>query len=68
VNLGLQTVTCPGIEADVGDELEIMADQVLNRTSGKSFDVEPLPAARQAIVDAGGLIPYARNLLVNEAK
>lgn len=68
VNLGLQTVTCPGIEAEVGDELEIIADQVLNRTSGKSFDVEPLPAARQAIVDAGGLIPYARNLLVNEAK
>lgn len=68
INLGLQTVACPGIEAGVGDELELMADRVLNRTSGISFDVEPLPAARRAIVDAGGLIPYARHLLVKEAK
>ena len=63
INLGLQTVACPDIEAEVGDDLEIMADQVLNRTSGKRFDVEPLPPARQAIVDAGGLIPYARKQL-----
>ncbi|MGE5463403.1 MAG: 3-isopropylmalate dehydratase small subunit [Syntrophothermus sp.] len=65
INLGLRTVVCPEIEAEVGDELEISDDCVLNRTSGKSFPVIPLPAARQAIIDAGGLIPFTRKLLMD---
>ncbi|MBN2206113.1 MAG: 3-isopropylmalate dehydratase [Candidatus Aminicenantes bacterium] len=60
INLGLRTVVCPGIEAVEGDDLEIGPDRVVNRTSGKSFPVEPLPKARQAIIDAGGLIAYTR--------
>ena len=68
VNLGLRTVICPGIEASEGDELEIAADKVVNLTTGKSFAVEPLPRARQAIVDAGGLIPYTRNKVLEEAR
>ncbi len=60
INLGLRTVICPEIEADEGDELEITADKVINKTKGKSFDIVPLPKARQAIIDAGGLIPYTR--------
>jgi 3-isopropylmalate/(R)-2-methylmalate dehydratase small subunit len=63
INLGLRTVICPLIEASEGDELEIAAAEVINRTTGKRFATLPLPAARQAIVDAGGLIPYARVLL-----
>ncbi len=64
INLGLQVVICPGIEASEGDELEITADQVLNRTTGKSFDQVKLPAARKGIMDAGGLIPYTRARLM----
>lgn len=64
INLGLQIVICPGIEAAEGDELAITADQVLNRTSGKSFDQVQLPAARKGIMDAGGLIPYTRARLL----
>jgi len=60
INLGLRTVICPEIEAEEGDELEVTADKVINKTSGKSFDIVPLPKARQAIIDAGGLIPYTR--------
>ncbi len=60
INLGLRTVICPEIEADEGDELEITAEKVINKTKGKTFDVIPLPKARQAIIDAGGLIPYTR--------
>jgi 3-isopropylmalate/(R)-2-methylmalate dehydratase small subunit len=60
INLGLRTVACPDIEASEGDELEIGPDKVLNRTTGKSFAVTPLPEARQAIIDAGGLIAYTR--------
>jgi 3-isopropylmalate/(R)-2-methylmalate dehydratase small subunit len=64
INLGLNTIICPDIEADQGDELEIFSDKVLNKTKGKSFAVTPLPKARQAIVDAGGLIPYTRQRLL----
>ncbi len=63
INLGLRTVICPEIEAEVGDELEIADDKVINKTQGKEFAVVPLPKARQAIVDAGGLIPYTQKIL-----
>jgi len=68
VNLGLNMVICPSIEAEEGDELEIAGGKVLNRASGKSFAIEPLPKARQAIVDAGGLISYTRTLLTASKK
>jgi 3-isopropylmalate/(R)-2-methylmalate dehydratase small subunit len=60
INLGLQTVTCPTLEAAIGDIIEITPTGILNATSRKSFPVLPLPKARQAIVEAGGLIPYTR--------
>ncbi|MCX8055147.1 MAG: 3-isopropylmalate dehydratase [Ignavibacteria bacterium] len=63
INLGLRTVICPEIEAEVGDELEILSDKVINKTQGKEFPIVPLPKARQAIVDAGGLIPYTQKIL-----
>ena len=64
INLGLQVVICPGIEDSEGDDLEITADQVLNRTTGRAFDQVKLPAARKGIMDAGGLIPYTRARLM----
>jgi 3-isopropylmalate/(R)-2-methylmalate dehydratase small subunit len=66
VNLGLRTIICARIEAAEGHELEIGAGTVVNVTTGDRFEVTPLPAARQAIVDAGGLIPYARKRLVEQ--
>jgi 3-isopropylmalate/(R)-2-methylmalate dehydratase small subunit len=64
INLGQPTVICPTLEASEGDELELTPEAVVNKTTGRRFTVEPLPQARQAIVDAGGLIPYARKKLV----
>jgi len=64
INLGLQTVICPDIAAEEGHELEITGEYVRNVTTGKTFSVTPLPKARQAIIDAGGLIPYTRDLLL----
>lgn len=64
VNLGLKTVICPDIEADVGDEIEIDVDKVINKTSGKVFDTVPHSKARQEIIDAGGLILYTRKRLL----
>jgi 3-isopropylmalate/(R)-2-methylmalate dehydratase small subunit len=66
INLGLRTIVCPEIEAELGDVIEVTDTEVINRTSGKSFAVVPLPVARQAIIDAGGLIPFTRRLLLEE--
>jgi 3-isopropylmalate/(R)-2-methylmalate dehydratase small subunit len=63
INLGLKIVVCPDLQAEVGDELELTPDSVVNKTTGKSFIVEPMPKSRQAIIDAGGLIPYTRQRL-----
>ncbi len=68
INLGLRTIICPDIEAVEGDEIEVTNDKLFNRTSGKSFDIVPLPQARQAIIDAGGLISYTRQLLMERAQ
>jgi len=63
INLGLRMVHCPAIEASEGDELEVRGTEVANLTTGRTFPVVALPKARQAIIDAGGLVPYTRRLL-----
>jgi 3-isopropylmalate dehydratase small subunit len=67
INLGLAMVICPTVEAQEKDELELVGDRLVNHTSGKSFPVEALPKARQAILDAGGLVPYTRKLFLERA-
>ena len=64
INLGLNLITAPNYEASEGDEIELAGDRVVNETTGKSFAVVPLPKSRQAIIDAGGLIPFARKLVI----
>ena len=66
-NLGLRTIICPDIEASEGDELEIGPEAVVNKTTSRTFRVEPLPRARQAIIDAGGLIAYTRKRVLESA-
>ena len=51
VNVGLKVVTAPEIEATEGDELEITAEEVVNRTSGRRFAAVPLAPARRAVVE-----------------
>ena len=67
INVGLQMIICPGIKAEEGHELEIRDDRLWNLTTGEDFAIEPLPQGRQAIIDAGGLIPYARQLVIDRA-
>ena len=64
INLGLKVVVAPGFAADEGDEIVFEGGCVENRTKRTAFDITPLPTARQAIVDAGGLISYTRARLV----
>ena len=67
VNLGLNFVEVPTFEAAEGDELEIQGDEVINVTQGKRFPIVPLPPARQALVEAGGLIAYTRKRIMEKA-
>ena len=67
INLGLRVVSCPTIEANLGHELEITPVAVVNKTSGQEFPVTPIPQSRQAIIDAGGLIPYTRKRVLESA-
>jgi 3-isopropylmalate/(R)-2-methylmalate dehydratase small subunit len=64
INLGLRTIVCPNIDANEGDELDIIMLEVTNKTNGKSFHIEPLPKSRQAILEAGGLIAYTRKRIM----
>ena len=63
VNVGLELVTAPDVEANEGDEIEVRAGVVVNVTTGRTFDVVPLPPQRRAIVEAGGLVAYTRQRL-----
>jgi 3-isopropylmalate/(R)-2-methylmalate dehydratase small subunit len=60
INLGLNVLLCGSLEAGEGDELVLEKDRVFNASSNRSFAIDPLPRARQAILDAGGLVPYTR--------
>jgi 3-isopropylmalate dehydratase small subunit len=63
INLGLKVVTAPEVEALEGDEIEVDG-VVVDKTTGKAYPVLALPASRQTIIDAGGLIPYTRRRLL----
>jgi len=60
INLGLHILTAPESEAAEGDEMSVRGDAIVNETTGRSYAIVKLPQARQAIIDAGGLIPYTR--------
>jgi 3-isopropylmalate/(R)-2-methylmalate dehydratase small subunit len=66
INLGLKTIVCPELEASEGDDLEVSEGRVVNRTTLKSYPTVALPRARQAIINAGGLIPYTRRRLLEK--
>ena len=68
INLGLNCIVCPQINASEGDELEISGNNLVNKSTGNTFEIQPLPKARQAIIEAGGLIPYTRKRLIERNK
>lgn len=66
VNLGLRIFSCPQLECGEGDDLEITESHVINRTTEELFALQPLPAAKQDVIAAGGLIPYTRERLIKK--
>jgi len=68
INLGLHVVNAPGIRAEEGQELEITEEAVLNTSSGERFTVEQLPQSRRAIMEAGGLVAYTRERVLQKTR
>jgi 3-isopropylmalate/(R)-2-methylmalate dehydratase small subunit len=67
VNVGLHVVLAPEWDAREGDELEIGVEEVVCVTSGRRAAVVPFPPTRQAVIDAGGLVPYTRRRVAERA-
>ena len=65
INIGLPIVTCPDAVDDIspGDELEIdlAAGCMKNLSSGNAFSFPPFTKEIQAIIAAGGLMPFVKS-------
>ena len=63
INLGIPIIECDTDEINDGDILsfEVGGDKLIDVTTGKSFDVKPLPSIMVDILAAGGIVPYYKN-------
>jgi 3-isopropylmalate/(R)-2-methylmalate dehydratase small subunit len=64
INMGLRIAECPEAahEAETGDVLQVdfAIGRIINRTKGRDYAFPPFSPELQAIIDAGGLIPFAK--------
>jgi 3-isopropylmalate/(R)-2-methylmalate dehydratase small subunit len=62
INIGLPLITCPDFARDAEDGRSAQIDMASGRIDyqNRIYQGEGLPDAVRVIVDAGGLIPYAR--------
>ncbi len=68
INLGLRLIQAEGIDAQEGQEIILEEALVRDAAGGASWPVRRLPESRQAIIEAGGLIPYTRRRLAQQGK
>jgi 3-isopropylmalate/(R)-2-methylmalate dehydratase small subunit len=63
INVGVLPVVCPDADkiAD-GAKIVLKLEDGFIEADGKKYAVEPVPAFMQGIIDAGGLVEYAKNL------
>jgi len=56
-------------QIDEGDvvEVDMESGEVINKTSGKSYKFVPIPEFMQELVDAGGLIEFAKQEIAQKA-
>lgn len=71
INIGLPILECPEAAQEVkkGDKLEVdfSAGTIINRTQGKTYETQPFPAFIQAIIEADGLVGWAKRELEGKA-
>ncbi|MGQ9849788.1 MAG: 3-isopropylmalate dehydratase small subunit [Aggregatilineaceae bacterium] len=67
INIGLPILECPPAARDAqkGDVLsvDLAAGTITNHRTGQTYQASPYPPVVLAIINAGGLVPYARNVL-----
>ncbi|MDD1675362.1 MAG: 3-isopropylmalate dehydratase small subunit [Methanomicrobiales archaeon] len=63
INTGLLPLVC-GEADDIedGSVIEVNTGTGIAKAEGREYVLEPVPPFLQEIVDAGGLVPYAKNL------
>ncbi len=65
INIGLPIIECPAAarELSEGDRAEIDFEngKLMNLTSGKKYDIAPLPPFIQSILSSGGLIEAVKS-------
>jgi 3-isopropylmalate/(R)-2-methylmalate dehydratase small subunit len=72
INTGLPIVVCPAAasEARSGDRLrvDLAAGTVENLTQGERYEAEAFPPFMQELIDRGGLLPYVKARLEEQAQ
>jgi len=67
INIGLPIVACPEAAGDIrpGDDVEIdlAAGRITNHGTGHTFSFPPFTEEIQAIIAAGGLMPFVKQRL-----
>ena len=62
INVGVLPVVCPDADKiEDGAKVTLKIRDGCIETEGKSYKIEPVPAFMQGIIDAGGLVEYAKN-------
>jgi 3-isopropylmalate/(R)-2-methylmalate dehydratase small subunit len=67
INLGVALLECPDTDKiDETDHIDVdfTTGVIINTTKKETYQATPLPDFVRSIVDAGGLIGYARDMLV----
>lgn len=67
INNVLPLIVCNDInKIKEGDEIEIDLDKnkIVNLSNGKTIDIEPIPKLALEIMDQGGIVNYAKNVLL----
>jgi 3-isopropylmalate dehydratase small subunit len=70
INIGLPILECPSAAAgiDEGDQIDIDLENgvIYNRTKGKSYQANPLPAFVLKIAAAGGIVNFLKEHEIEE--
>jgi len=71
INIGLPILECPEAAREIqkGDQLEVdfAAGTIINKTRGKTYETQPYPDFIQAIIEADGLVGWAKMELEGKA-